>query len=748
MNSQEEDFLRLLRAAFTTEAGEHLQAMTSGLQDLPKTVEKDRRAAVIEAIFREAHSLKGAARAVNAADIEAVCQALESVFAEWKRDEVAATAGAAGLLLRAVDAASNAVAAAVPIPAADVAALVREIAGAGVAEKFAKPRGAEKNSAETAVPEKFGAEQHAAIETVRVPVARLDRLIADTEEFLSARMSASQRSADLRDLEGVLERWREEWSGIHPRMRDAQQSVDRHVPPALPDLVRLFEFLDWNQHHIKLIEEKLLRLSRATAHDHHEMDKRVGDVLEGSKKLAMLPCYTMLAALPKMVRELCRDRGKDAEITIHGADLEVDKHILEELKDPLIHIVRNCVDHGIETPEIRIRRNKLPRGTIKISISQTEGNKVALVISDDGGGIDVAKLKKTAVGLGVLSAADAAQLDDRDAVNLIFESGVSTSPAITEISGRGLGLAIVREKTEKLAGQVAVESEHEKGVTFRLVVPLTRATFRGILVQAGGRDFVIPVENTERIARVNRNEIKTVENRETLSNGGRTTSFVHLADILDLERRKGVRPENFSVMVLKSGERRIAFGVDEVLYETEVPVKPLGALLLRVRNVAAATVLGGGQVVPILNVADLMLSAIRLQPRAAHVAARPRAVAKKASLLVVEDSITARMLLKNILEAAGHGVKTAVDGVEALTTLRTEDFDLVVSDVDMPRMHGLELTARIRADKKLADKPVILVTSLASDADRERGVQAGANAYIVKSNFDQSNLLAAIDRLL
>lgn len=744
MSSQEEEFLRLLRATFKAEAEEHLQAMSAGLQSLEGTEEAG-RPAIVETVYREAHSLKGAARAVNRTDVEQLCQAMETVFASWKRGETRPRAEQVAVLLRAADAAAGAVAAAAEIEPDTLAALVRQIEGAPAAAEGARAAPAAAESA----PPPAAAAPPAGPDTVRIPTAKLDQLIRGLEEFLPSKMAAAQRAADLRDLESVLERWQAEWSGVLPRVRSAQSAADRNAAPSHADLLRLLEFADWNHHQLKVLEEKVRALARAAAHDRHEMDKRVGDILESSKKLALLPCRTVFAALPKTVRDICRDQGKEADLIILGGEIEVDKHILEELKDPLTHIVRNCVDHGIEPPELRASRGKPRRGTIRIVISQAEGNKIGIVIEDDGGGIQAGKLRSAAVANGLLSAEEAARLDDRAALHLIFESGVSTSAAVSEISGRGLGLAIVREKTEKLGGTAAVESQVARGTTFRLLIPLTRATYRGIIVQAEGLTFILPTEHMERISRVKREEIGTVENRETLTTGGRPTSLVHLADLLELEHRKAAGPELIPVIVLRSGDRRIALGVDEVLHETEVLVKPLGPPLLRVRNVSAATVLAGGQVVPVLNVADLMKSAGLPRPaRAKPPSQPPSGAVKKGSILVVEDSITARMLLKNILEAAGHHVKTAVDGVDALTNLRTEDFDLVVSDVDMPRMNGLDLTARIRADRRMTDLPVILVTALASPADRERGAQVGANAYLVKSSFDQSNLLAAIERLL
>ena len=439
------------------------------------------------------------------------------------------------------------------------------------------------------------------------------------------------------------------------------------------------------------------------------------------------------------------------DLVIRGGEVEIDRRILEEMKDPLIHLVRNSIDHGIEKSEERARKKKPPRGTIAMAISPRNGNNVEIVISDDGAGISIDKVRAASLKLGVISPGEVERLTALEVLSLIYQSGVSTSPIVTDVSGRGLGLAIVREKVEKLGGTISFETHLDAGTTFQIVLPLTLATFRGVLIRVGEHLFIIPLASVEQVVKVERGEIKTVENRETVQLNGQIVSLVRLAEVLELFQGNG--PGNFSdivqMVVLGSAEKRIAFAVDEILKEQEVSVKSLGKQLSRVRNISGATVLGTGQVVPILNVADLIKSAVKVTAIPARGALISGEVKEKGkSILVAEDSITARTLLKNILESAGYDVKTAVDGVDAFTALRTEGFDLVVSDVDMPRMNGFDLTAKIRTDKKFSELPIVLVTALESREDRERGIDVGANAYIVKSSFDQSNLLEVIKRLI
>ncbi len=735
MGTKDEEFLEQLRATFKVEAGEHVQAIQAGLLELEKTPAPEARRSIVETVFRAAHSLKGAARAADFSSIEAHCQSLEGVFASWKRQENSPSPEVFDTLHRALEDINSAL----KVPVGPRVSARRTAVPATEAASLASP------IPEVAIPQ----------ETVRIAVAKLDSRLLESEEMLTAKLAAGQRVADFRELSGKLEEWRKAWTAAEPDMRGLRQPRDQagvqEEHGASEGQTRLLDFFDWSLDHIKSVESRMVAIGRVAEQDRFAIGKLVDELLEDSKKLLLLPFATITASFPKLVRDLCRDQGKEADLTIQGEDIEIDKRILEEMKDPLVHLLRNCVDHGIETPIERNRRGKASRASIKIEVGQADGNNVQLLVSDDGVGIDTRKVKESAIHHNLISAEEATRLSDGEAQALIFQSEVTTSSIITQVSGRGLGLAIVREKAEKLGGEVSMESRPGLGCTFRIVMPATRATFRGVLVEVAGRLLVVPTSQVERVLRVNSGDLQTIEGRATISFDGRPVALVHLADALGLtlEERGHSPSADAPVLVLGTSDQRIAFAVDSVLDEQEVLVKPLRKPLSRVRNIAAATVLGSGQVVPILNVADLLKSARKAGGADARNAAGVQpAKAMSRSILVVEDSITSRMLLKGILESAGHNVKTAVDGIEAFTLLRAEKFDLVVSDVEMPRMDGFDLTARIRADKKMSELPVVLVTALETREDRERGIDVGANAYLIKSSFDQSNLLEAVRRLI
>jgi two-component system chemotaxis sensor kinase CheA len=491
---------------------------------------------------------------------------------------------------------------------------------------------------------------------------------------------------------------------------------------------------------------------KAADHDRRATYGMVDALLNDTKNLLMLPSSTLLEPFFKMVRELSRDQGKEVELVVSGEAVEIDKRVLSEMRDPLMHLLRNAVDHGIEPPEQRTRAAKPPCGTIHVLVSPVEGNKIEIVVSDDGKGINPTNVNEAAVRRGIISAEEGRSLSEQEALWLIFRPEVSTSAIITEISGRGLGMSIVKEKVERLGGRISLETRPGGGTTFRLLLPLTLATFRGLLVHAAGQPFIIPTANVERVLCIGVDEVRTVERRETIRLNGKVVALVRLHAVLELSQPPlQASAKSIYAVVLAAGEKRVAFGVDEICSEQEVLVKRLGMPLARVRNVAGATVLGSGKAVPILNADDLLKSSISGGVPAGAISESESSGAKpgdrRKSILVAEDSVTARMLIKSILESAGYHVQTAVDGVDAFTLLKTALFDVVVSDVEMPRMSGFELTEKIRADAKLAEMPVVLVTALASPEHRERGVDAGANAYIVKGSFDQGNLLDIVQRL-
>jgi two-component system chemotaxis sensor kinase CheA len=589
-------------------------------------------------------------------------------------------------------------------------------------------------------------------ETVRISTQKLDSLLLKVEELVSLKLASGQHLRSLKETMLSFETWKKRWITEESSFRWIRRQArgTKELYRNQEHLKKLESFLDWNQKHTYDLEQQIKKMIDISEKDQRSLSIMIDDVLDDMKKVTMLPFSSLSQIFPKMVRDLCREQSKTIDFTIVGNEVEIDRRILEDLKDPLTHLLRNAIDHGIETSEIRDKLNKPTRASLKLSISHVQGNKVDIIVEDDGKGIDLDRVRREAIKRGMMSEKDASNLTEKENLSLIFRSELSTSPIITQISGRGLGLAIVQERVQKLGGMVSVESMVDKGTIFRIQMPITLATSRGILIQLNNRFFVVPVAYVERVMRVKKESVKTVENKATISLEGEVISFVSLSDLLEIHGDVNHEASEFiTVMVLEVSGKLIACSVDEVLGEQEVLVKSLGKQLSRVRNISGATILGSGKVVPMLNVHDLIKSSGKSSLIQSIVSETEETKTTQGkSILVAEDSITSRMLIQNILESADYIVSTAVDGIDAYTAFKTNHFDLVVSDVEMPKMDGFELTEKIREDKQRGETPVVLVTSLQSPEDRKRGIDAGANAYIVKSNFDQSNLLEVIARLI
>jgi two-component system chemotaxis sensor kinase CheA len=702
--------------------------------------------------------LKGAARSVDHSAIESICQHLESILRRFKHGGFISDAAIFDVLHQAVDIMEklNKSEQQDLTETPDIPGIIRKLAEIGNSSlvpgttpktkqpptpsvgkkskegrreilKAVEARRLKKQQAAAAEKEKKAeAPQKNKTQevkdtrpnTIRLAAGKLDNALLQSEEMIYGKLSFKRLVDELKSIREELDTWQKKSHALTPS-------------------------------HIKTLQGKMREVSKTLETDRRIIGSLIDTHLEDMKELLMLPFSTLTEGFPKTVRDLARDKGKEIDIMIEGAENEIDKRVLEGIKAPLIHLIRNAIDHGIESPQERKRQKKTPNGTIRMTISRFETRKVEIRLADDGAGIDLEKVKEQSIRSGITTEEKLQKLADTEILDMLYRSEFSTSPLITDISGRGLGLAIARENVEKLGGSISLETEVHKGTTFRILLPLTLATFRGVLVKAGDAKFIVPTLNVERVIRVKTEEIKTVENRETIVFDQQAVSHVPLADVLQLRRETGINKERdlIQVLVLNAEGTRIAFSVDEVLDEEEVMVKGLGSQLKRVINITGAAILSSTDVVPILNVPDLIKSAVKTTVSQPIKTARAKK-AKPKSVLLVEDSITSRILLKNILESAGYQVKVAVDGMAGWTSLQEETCDAVISDVDMPRMDGFELTTKIRTDKKLAETPVVLVTGLETREDREKGIEVGANAYIVKSSFDQSNLLTVLKRIL
>lgn len=470
-----------------------------------------------------------------------------------------------------------------------------------------------------------------------------------------------------------------------------------------------------------------------------EAQRLAGTVLrEDLRALRMVPAALMLEPVKRVVRDVAGRLGKVVEVEVAGGDVKLDRRIVDELRDPLLHLVRNAVDHGLEGPAARRAAGKAEAARLVVRL-EPRGSRIGLVVEDDGRGLDLAAIKASAVRRGLLTADAAARLADADAARLIFLPGFSTAAAVTEISGRGVGLDVVQSTVVRLGGAVDVSSVPGRSTRFDLELPLTLAATAAILFRVGRDLAALSADAVERVLLLAPGDVGTVAGRATVEVGGAQIPFAWLRQLLGLAPGR-LAAKAQPALVLALGTQRAVLAVDEVLGQQEVVVGALGARAARATHLAGASVLDDGRVVGVLNAAELVR---RVQPTALRTQATP-----SARVVVADDSLTTRAAMKALLELAGYRVATAGDGEEALLLLRDQGAALVVSDVQMPRLDGLGLTRRIKDDPALRATPVILVTSLDAPEDRAAGLAAGADGYLVKREVERGRLLELVRQLL
>lgn len=492
--------------------------------------------------------------------------------------------------------------------------------------------------------------------------------------------------------------------------------------------------------------------------------------------IRMLPLDTIFARFARPIRDLAYECGKEVKLVVVGGAIEVDKRILEQISDPLIHMLRNAIDHGLEKPDERVQAGKSPEGVLRLTALQ-KGSHVLIQVIDDGRGIDPQNLREIAIKKGYMDAATANSLSDEAALDLIYRAGFSTRTQADEVSGRGVGMDVVQQHIKRLNGRILVQSVQGQGTTFSMEIPLTLATVDALIVRSAGQLFAMPSVMVAGTLRSSREGLQSVEGHPVMRLRGQLVPVVKMSDVLaianpapsedEADQTPAEDQDYFSAVLLSAGtgagptqeasERFICFEVDALVDEREVVVKGLGSFLDKVPNIAGVTVLGADGLALILDVFGLIQSArlgssgaISYTPKySAPSSDSATLLARKVQrILVVDDSLATRELERSILETAGFKVDTARDGLEALKMCRERKPDLVLSDVEMPNMDGFRLTASIRQDERLNSLPVIIVSSRDSEEDRRKGLEAGAQAYIVKGQFEQNKLLETISRLI
>ncbi|BAQ66039.1 hybrid sensor histidine kinase/response regulator [Geminocystis sp. NIES-3709] len=572
-------------------------------------------------------------------------------------------------------------------------------------------------------------------DTIRVPMRYLDALMTHTGELTVTKTRLAHTGEKIRDLIYIWNDWK--------TRKNTNSALRTKVTEE-----KLDEIIHYLHSSVSENNTRLDLISR-------ELDEKI-------RTLRLLPLSTIFLLFPRLVRDLAKEQGKQVDFVMEGGEIAVDKQILEEMKDPLLHLLRNAVDHAIETTQERKQANKDPIGKIWLKATRS-GESIVLEIGDDGRGLDTEKIKQTAIKRKLYRAEDLALMGANQLRSLIFLPGFSTRNFVTEISGRGVGLDVVRTNIEKLKGNITIDSNPNKGSVFRIQLRSTVATLNVMLFEVRGLIHALPLESISKTLLISHEDIYSLEGKTTITVDEKPVTLVKMADLLELpnlnlptvQKQRQRQEKTFTPAILLAVEgQNLAFEVERLIEVLDVVIKPQTKLLKRVRNVVGATILGTGDVCMILNPNDLMKSVNKVHHTVMALEQSDledeQGSFQKPVILLTEDSIAVRTQEKRILEKAGYEVVIAVDGMDGYNKLRNSgrNFDAIISDVEMPNMNGLEFTAKVRQHPEYKELPIILVTSLAKEEDKRKGAQAGANAYIIKDQFNQELLIETLDRLV
>jgi two-component system chemotaxis sensor kinase CheA len=546
-------------------------------------------------------------------------------------------------------------------------------------------------------------------------------------------------------------------TGIAARLASMEEEVEHfHRAAATPlrrlrtvrEFSRISSFVDSMDRQVRSLFKEADTARRLQQRNSWTMGHLSRELQQDIWQARMAPAEDLLEGYRKIVRDLARDEAKEIEFRATSSAVQADRRVLEALKDPLMHVLRNAISHGIETPSERAAKGRSPTALLTLRID-SQGQRLTITIQDDGRGLDLARVAEVAVRMGLLPEADAARSTPQELARFLFRPGFSTSRVVTNLSGRGMGLSVVYEAVRRLQGEVALGPGDDGGTSIHISVPLSISTHRLLLMSCGGHLFAVPIQAVERLHRIKPNSIQKAEGKSVIVLDGQPVPLFSLDQLLSLEHLPGgVQGEVLSVMVLRLGGRRTAVLVDRFLSEVETVIQDLGPAAPPDRKISSGIVLESGAVAFVLNVMELPKASVHRELQSLAKASERSPKPQPLSILVVDDSLTTRMLEKSILEAHGYRVRVAVDGLEALDQLRVETVDLVISDVEMPRLDGFGLLEAMKKDLNLARVPVIVVTSLDRPEEQKRGLSLGAAAYIVKRKFDQEELLAAIRQIL
>jgi len=760
-----------LLALFHEEAQTQTRVLSTGLLTLERAPTD---AAALEACMRAAHSLKGAARIVGLQDGVDVAHRMEEWFVAAQRATLVLTAAHIDVLLRGTDLLLRVgqPGTAGQLPRAEVEAVLaafsapERAAAAPVAATFANPDAAAEDAMMKAALALLNAEV-AALSTAPVPApepaapaphrAPIDST-RDPHRMLRVRADNLDRLLSLSGESLVESRWLKPFGESMLRVKRSHRAATLALDALYETLVeRLDQHADADTHAALNDVRQMLGHMQQTLGEHIDdldrFDRRsthlAQQLYDEALQCRMRPFGDATHAYPRVVRDLARSLGKQVRFNIVGEATQVDRDILDMLDAPLGHLLRNAVDHGVETPEARETQGKASEATITLEARHSAG-KLLITVADDGAGIDLEAVRAAVVRRGLSDADTASRLSDHELLDFLLLPGFSMREHVTDVSGRGVGLDAVHEVVKAVRGTVRIHNEPGRGTRFMLQLPLTLSVIRSLLVDVGGEAYGFPLAYVRRTLELARPEIDMLEGQQHFSFEGRPVGLVTAHQLLGTQP-PGEARDSVPVVVIGEGAETYGIAVDRFLGERMLVVQPLDARLGKVRDIAAGALMENGDAVLIVDVDDLLRSVDKLV-RGGQLdkvqRAQGVAVQHRKHVLVVDDSLTVRELERKLLEKRGYAVTVAVDGMDGWNALRGADFDLVVTDIDMPRMDGIELVTLIKRDAALKALPVMVVSYKDREEDRRRGLDAGADYYLAKGSFHDEALLDAVRDLI
>ena len=748
------DIRKQLLAAFEVEHREHLHAIRTALDDADNGAPLE-----MTDVFRRAHSLKGAARAVDLPAVEEVAHQLEALFSRILDGSQTLDQDTVAAVRTSLDTIEDLVAE--ELHPSGAAPVERPRASSPPARREAtvpeEPPATEKGSATVEKPEP--AAEAGAGTYLRVAAGQIEEL-ANSMHQLLAEIQADEAMTDtLHQIELDVRNLRRNWDSLQGQIVLGTSARSGPFATANPSRSMAPRLRDFDQD-LKSLFRKLSALSRSHKLASWATEQAARQVRENIERVSLVSAETVFGTFGPMVREIAREEGRNVHVRTLGLDIQADRQVLQALKDPVMHLLRNAVSHGAESGPERAAKGKSERTEIILELA-SRGGRLTVSVRDDGRGPDLARIERVAIERGLLQARGEDEPAPRmdQLLSLVFSPGFSTADAVDRLSGRGIGLSVVADAARRLHGSVLLRPRYPWGTEALLSVPLTAAHQPLLLVEAEGRMFGLPTHGVERLLRVNARSLESVEGRPTVRIDVRGQDVI--VPVVALAALTGspnapipIEIGHAKVVLVRHGTRYCALAVNTLHDVRTMLVNEVQAIGLG-ETVSGTVLLEDEMPALVLSPERLVEHWVRNESRLAAsglglAEGAPAAKGHGATVLVVDDSITTRTLEKSILEAQGYQVLLSVDGIDALNVLRSGEtmIDLVIADVEMPRMDGFGLLQAIKADPRLASTPVILMTSRADPADVRRGLDLGANAYITKQKFDQRELLATIGQLL